>query len=360
MALQMKSSEKGDPIVLLQSRVGEEWSAINRARARAHETSKKLEKAVKGLSSTDTSIVVFGSLARQEWTFKSDVDWTLLIDGQADPQHLEVAQKIASALKSAKFNEPGTTGIFGNMTFSHDLVQKIGGREDTNENTTRRVLLLQESVAFGKPDAYNRVLRLILSRYLNDDYGFKSGSLPLKVPRFLFNDIVRYWRTMTVDFVEKQRGQAGHGWVLRNAKLKMSRKLIFSAGMLSCFSCEMFCSPEARKELVDRHSTVAMEEHLRDFVKKTPLEILAIFLLELKIKPKTAMKLFSSYNAFLALLNDARKREHLESLPPDAIHSDPVYGEVRHFSREFQDGLTALFFHDNKHLRKLTIFYGVF
>lgn len=52
----------------------------------------------------------------------------------------------------------------------------------------------------------------------------------VKVPRFLLNDIVRYWRTVTVDFVEKQRGQAGHGWGLRNAKLRMSRKLIFATG----------------------------------------------------------------------------------------------------------------------------------
>src|SRR5260370_24135902 len=107
------------------------------------------------------------------------------------------------------------------MTFSHVRVQKIGGREDTNENTTRRVLLLQESVPFGKPDAHERVLRLILSRYLKDDRGLRFDTLPLKVPRFLLNDIVRYWRTVTVDFVEKQRGQAGQCWGLRDAKLRM-------------------------------------------------------------------------------------------------------------------------------------------
>jgi predicted nucleotidyltransferase len=138
----MKSSTPVDPITLLQSYVGKEWPAISRARTRAISAGKKLESTVKGLSSTDASIVVFGSLARKEWTSKSDVDWTLLIDGQADPEHLEVAQDVAGRLRKGKFLAPGATGIFGNMTFSHDLVQKIGGREDTNENTTRRVLLL--------------------------------------------------------------------------------------------------------------------------------------------------------------------------------------------------------------------------
>lgn len=356
----MKSPTPPDSISLLQSHVGEKWPAINQARTKAIEISQKLEKTLRGLSSTDASIVVFGSLARKEWTSKSDVDWTLLIDGQADPEHLKVAQDVAGRLEDGEFQAPGTTGIFGNMTFSHDLVQKIGGREDTNENTTRRVLLLQESVAFGKPDAYERVLRLILSRYLEDDRGLRFGTLPYKVPRFLLNDIVRYWRTITVDFVEKQRGQGGHGWGLRNAKLRMSRKLIFATGMLSCFSCELLSGSEARRELLKRHSTVAMEEHLRNFIKKTPLEILATFLLELDIKRSTARKLFSAYNAFLALLNDSKKRNHLKNLHYDDIRGNVVFNEVRGFSREFQEGLTALFFNDSKKLRDLTIFYGVF
>jgi len=356
----MKSLTPADPIALLQSHVGQKWPAINQARTKAIKTGQKLEATLKDLSSTDASIVVFGSLARREWTSKSDVDWTLLIDGQADPQHLEVALDVAGRLTKSNFQAPGTTGIFGNMTFSHDLVQKIGGREDTNENTTRRVLLLQESVAFGKPDAYERVLRLTLSRYLKDDRGLRFGSLRYKVPRFLLNDIVRYWRTITVDFVEKQRGHAGRGWGLRNAKLRMSRKLIFATGMLTCFSCELLCSPEARNELLKRHSTVMMEEHLRTFIKKTPLEILATFLLELDIKRSTARKLFSSYNAFLSLLDDSKKREHLKNLHPDDIPGDIVFKEVREYGQEFQEGLTALFFNDNKKLRDLTIFYGVF
>ena len=283
-----------------------------------------------------------------------------MVDGQADPEHLGIAQEVAGRLTKAKFPAPGASGIFGNMTFSHDLVQKIGGREDTNENTTRRILLLQESMAIGKPDAYERVLRLIISRYLKDDRGLCFGTVPYKVPRFLLNDIVRCWRTITVDFVEKQRGQAGQGWGLRNAKLRMSRKLIFATGMLSCFSCELLSSPEARKELKNHNSTVAMEEHLRAFVKLTPLEILSTFLLELKIRKRTADKLFSSYNSFLELLDDPRKRDHLKRLRPEDVPRNAVFSEVRKCSRDFQDGLTALFFNDNKKLRDLTIFYGVF
>jgi predicted nucleotidyltransferase len=355
----MEPSVQPDAILTLQSQVGEEWSAIQQARKNTLAINARLDKALEGLPSTDAAIVVFGSLAREEWT-KSDVDWTLLIDGQADPEHLELAQKVAQCLETEGFVPRGSSGIFGSVTFSHDLVQKIGGREDTNANTTRRVLLIQESKAFGRPDAYTRTLKQILSRYLKDDRGLRYGSLPFKVPRVLLNDIVRYWRTVTVDFVDKQRGHAGRGWGLRNAKLRMSRKLIFATGMLTCFSCEMLSNSEVREDLLKNHSTIAMEEHLREFVQKTPLEILATFLLERKIKSETAVKLFSSYNAFLALLEDAEKRERLKKLSLDEISSDSVFGEVRSIGRVFQEGLTALFFHDDEKLRELTVFYGVF
>jgi hypothetical protein len=185
----MKTNQPVNPISILQSTVGKKWPSIERAAGRAAMTSANLHKILTGASSTDASIVVFGSLARKEWTSKSDVDWTLLVDGQADPEHLVIAQEVAGRLTNGKFQAPGASGIFGNMTFSHDLVQKIGGREDTNENTTRRVLLLQESMAIGKPDAHERVLRLIISRYLKDDRGLRFGTIPYKVPRFLLNDI---------------------------------------------------------------------------------------------------------------------------------------------------------------------------
>jgi len=92
---------------------------------------------------------------------------------------------------------------------------------------------------------------------------------------------------------------------------------------------EQWLGPEIREDLVKNHSTIAMEEYLRTFVQKTPLEILATFLLELKIKRETAVKLFSSYNAFLALLDDAEKRERLKKLSLEDIPTDAVFGEVR-------------------------------
>ena len=52
------------------------------------ELDQLLSRQIPGYTSEDTSLVVFGSLARGEWTSGSDLDWTYLIDGGApnEPQ----------------------------------------------------------------------------------------------------------------------------------------------------------------------------------------------------------------------------------------------------------------------------------
>jgi len=52
---------------------------------------------------------------------------------------------------------------------------------------------------------------------------------------------------MAVDFASKQRDRGGEGWGLRNAKLRMSRKLIFASGLLTCFSCHL--DPELQSKI---------------------------------------------------------------------------------------------------------------
>jgi hypothetical protein len=54
----------------------------------------------------DANFVVFGSLARCEWTAGSDLDWTYLIDGERDPEHLPITQRISKLLVDSGFCKP--------------------------------------------------------------------------------------------------------------------------------------------------------------------------------------------------------------------------------------------------------------
>src|ERR1700722_9311342 len=156
-------------VQLLGRALGCKWEHIQTARSLAEQTRAELQAAVHGIDSEDTSIVVSGSLARDEFTGGSDIDWTLLIDGSADPKHYDLFRKIGGVIDALAPKPPGPEGTFGKMVFSHALIHEIGGEDDTNRNTTLRLLLLLESRAVRRDDAYTRVVRGILDRYLLED-----------------------------------------------------------------------------------------------------------------------------------------------------------------------------------------------
>src|SRR3954454_3926547 len=312
-------------------------------------------------ASEDTSLVVFGSLARGEWTSQSDLDWTYLIDGGANSDHLRISQEIQRHLKDAKYWDPGPTGIFGNMAFSHDIIHQIGGQFDTNKNTTQRILLLLESSPIGRrTEAYERVIRAVINRYLEEDvHPLTRDCKSYRVPRFLLNDIVRFWRTMAVDFASKQRDRAGEGWGLRNAKLRMSRKLIFASGLLVCFDARL--DPDLNNQISTDKDAIKLKlvNHIRDLVRLTPLEILAKSIEQYGVSDATAKQLFGAYAEFLELLNDKESRNTLKALRASDSRTDATFRRVRDMSRVFENALDHIFF-VNPRVAPLTRKYGVF
>ena len=362
MALSRQLNLPVDPpsqVETLASRLGAEWPAITDARARAQEQIDSLRSELNELIPPNTNMVVFGSLGRYEFTGESDVDWTLLIDGPADAQHMDAALSIERRLKELRVKEPGPERTFGGLTVSHDLLHKIGGEDDTNRNTTQRILLLLESVPIGgNTRAYTGVVNGVLKRYIQEDAGPLGLESPVRVPRFLLNDIARYWRTMAVDFAYKRRVRAPTGWALRSAKLRMSRKLIYVAGLLSCFSCEAELDPFRHE---GPEAVLQVVNQLAHRVWQKPLDIVAGTVLlygEPLLAP--AAELFAAYDRFLALLGDPVSRNRLKDLPPEDATTDPVYAEVRELGKHFQDALTRMFFDADTPLRELTRKYGVF
>ena len=112
----------------LADRLGARWTQLVAASARTLQKKNERSRALAGLDSADTSIVAFGSLARNEFTQGSDIDWTLLIDGQAASEHLATANKVRDEIAKLEGKEPGGEGIFGKLSFSHEIIHKKPGQ----------------------------------------------------------------------------------------------------------------------------------------------------------------------------------------------------------------------------------------
>jgi hypothetical protein len=209
-------------------------------------------------------------------------------------------------------------------------------------------------------EAYERVIKAVINRYLEEDnHPLDRESKRYRVPRFLLNDIVRFWRTMAVDFASKQRDRAGERWGLRNAKLRMSRKLIFASGLLVCFSANL--DPELNTKISTDKNDIKLKlvNHIREHVRMTPLEILRRSTEQYGVPKDIVKDLFGAYVRFLNLLNDTKSREALKALKSEDSRTDATFQDVREISGIFEKCLDNIFF-ENKVIAPLTRKYGVF
>lgn len=150
---------------------------------------------------------------------------------------------------------------------------------------------------------------------------------------------------MAVDFASKQRDRGGKGWGLRNAKLRMSRKLIFASGLLVCFDCNL--DDDLQKEISTHDRDINLKHlanHVWDYVNHNPLDIVASLVQKLNVDTRTCAKVFSAYDDFMGVVSDLQSREALKSLPAKDSRRDAVFAQIRDISKSFEEGLNTIFF----------------
>jgi hypothetical protein len=274
------------------------------------------------------SVCVFGSWARDELTPGSDHDWAILTQKPMSKKHPDVAKAMAIAKKhlSKGHRAPGSTATFGGPFYVHSLVKNIGLDKDTNRNFTRRMLLLLESRPLTGKVLHEEGWTEVLGKYMN--YGLK----PYRPPRFLLNDVVRYWRTICVDFEGKHLNSNGDDpkWVERNAKLRTSRKLLFAGGLIPIMLCHQL-PPDA------------MLGFLTDWLTATPLDRLAAAYMYLHAEAEGARAL-AAYDRWLAIMYDADHRTTLRSLTYETRRKSPLFNEIEDIGKQFERALLALLF----------------
>jgi hypothetical protein len=151
----MSNADPFATIRKLGQEVGASWPGYERAAQTTVQAENALRESLDALCDPsrllgpDVSLVLFGSFARREMLEGSDFDWSLLIDGVVNNEHADLARTIDAAIRARGLKSPGTSGTFGNLVFSHDLVHRIGGGVDSNANLTRRMLMLLESRPFS-------------------------------------------------------------------------------------------------------------------------------------------------------------------------------------------------------------------
>jgi putative nucleotidyltransferase DUF294 len=307
-------------------------AALLAARARTDDELKKLRAKVDDARLPErSSLVLFGSWGRYELTGESDDDWGLLLD---NPDLNLDGPAVAAALEHLRevFDEeraPGRQAYFGCAFHTGPLRDQIGLDEDDTRNLTRRMLLLLESVAVTGGQVHRGAQDRVLARYL--EYHRRS----FRPPRFLLNDVLRYWRTICVDFegkaaqdrrerVEKDK------FVMRNAKLRTSRKMLYASGLLLVLLCRFVDEAAIGPFLRSQIDSLATDRVARAFLHMGQAD--------------AGARTMAAYSEWVALVGDPENRAELEGIEKKERRDSPVFQEVQRIGDLLDNGLIGLLF----------------
>lgn len=270
---------------------------------------------LEGLALGDRVVVTCGSYARREASPNSDVDFFVLSD--ADDADDDCVRRIESAIAGVAQRGPAKYGAFGQVERA-GILQNIGGRDDSNEKITRRVLLLLEGEWLHNRDKLYGLRRQILDRYIAD--GIADHQLAL----FLLNDIIRYYRTVAVDYEFKTiEEESPKPWALRNIKLVFSRKLLYASGLFSV-AMTVDRSREKKIDLLDQLFRLPVIDRMSCICGASGMKAV-----------------LDHYDAYLDFVGSSENRQHLDGLRP-RDREDALFREIKNRGHAFTRQLLKL------------------
>lgn len=292
----------------------------------------------------EQDVVLLGSFARDEVTNDSDCDYLILVHGAPDLDELRNLRRAFSGIvRDYEFRPPGSTGTFGDFATTTELIGRIGLEGDSNANTTRRLLLLMESVSVYNPPVREKFLDQMIQRYCGDyDPARRPTQDPITSPRFLLNDVIRYWRTLAVDFGAKKWRALSDDWYVRYTKLLTTRKVLFAGSLASLLTV-----PDALQPVYDGRGDSkavydALVSHLRRCFDLPPLARLMSLHPRLADEGKECLAdVLAAYEATITLLSEKGIRDRLN----DETKTD-LRDEVERVATQIGDGLEHIFFTD--------------
>lgn len=209
----------------LQSRIKHSQEFLQAVR-----TAAKKEKIGCG---GDIGVFAAGSLGRFETGRRSDLDIFFFThrDGRklserslSHLQEIEIFSELIRLNKNLDLPNFSGDGMFLKVHEIDDLINATGDTRDDSENLfTARLLLLLESQPLVNDALYKSAIDRVIENYFRDGKGRKDFR-----PLFILNDLLRYWRTLCLNY-ERDRSMLKPWWK-KNLNLKFSRKLtVFSA-----------------------------------------------------------------------------------------------------------------------------------
>lgn len=184
-----------------------------------------------GSETPEVAIYATGSLGRLEATAYSDLDAFFFLSGTSSETPLgrirdvKILNAVVLTAERNGFPDFSNDGEYLKFLHVDDVIGHIGGRgDDYNNAFTGRMLMILESKYLYNEIVFERFRSEIIETYFKDFHDHLKSFRPI----FLLNDILRFWRTICLNYengrhwraMSPERSARGH---LDNLKLRFSR-----------------------------------------------------------------------------------------------------------------------------------------
>ena len=290
---------------------------IQKAKSYSDEVIGQLRADLSELNSAfpNAATIVVGSLARREASPLSDLDYFVVYGSTApDRSYLE---QVNAVMERIGLRPPALDGAFAELVSKDGLLESIGGSEESNRDLTRRMLLLLESDWVTGEAIFNETIDGVIQRYIRDEI------TQHQLARFFLNDVIRYYRTICVDF-EYKTVHAKKSWGDRNIKIMFSRKLLYFSGVLAAAQTTQSDCGFKRSEL-------------RRLLRKCPIDRIY------DVAGTDAERALARYDQFLGWMADTAAREVLRNTTADRLNNHTSqFREMKNSGHHFSWELESL------------------
>lgn len=308
--------------------------AYERARAFSDKKIDSLRQSLREKLPPDTAAITFGSYARREASEESDIDYIVVSDKDQGPafisHYMTIAERIVGDVVPI---EPSPGGAFAKNVLRDELLKNLGGKNDTNDNLTRRLLLILEGEWLTNEPQFTAIREELIAIYI------KATPRDHQIALFLLNDIIRYWRTMTVDYMYKTT-EDSKPWGIRNIKLIFSRKLMYASGLFSV-GLTADKSEQGKNDLLKYLFSLPALDRIMEICHDGD-----------------GKRIRKIYNFFLEYLEDPLIREKLKKVAP-GNHDDPIFRDIKNQGHNFTRELLGAYeriFHMTHPIRRAVLF----
>lgn len=300
---------------------------------RLTDLASKLSMGAAGLELGPMFIFAAGSYARGEASEHSDIDLFLGYDdlhpagisassiddrwkATRRTNEFRLFAQIIQAIDDLGFPALSSDSKYLKTHLISEVINEIGGdRDDVDNHFTFRMLLLLEGHCIAGPAQHASAVRAIIDSYYRD---YPAHASEFK-PWYLLNDIVRYWKTLTLNY-ENRRPNPEHEDAdarrVKNFKLKFSR-------MTTCFATVCAIGSRMRE---------ARPEDIEALVRMTPYQRFEEAMQQMPSLKPNVVKLRRKYAWFLE--QTALPTEELRQAFSSRARRQQMFAEADSYGQE--------------------------